>query len=74
MRSWWNIRMSIYFNYIIALSLLLSIPHSLFDLLQLRDLYRPHNDRLFRFLGYRIPEWEETEGGTVGTPAAVVTA
>jgi len=27
---------------------------------RLRRLYRPHNERLFQFLGFRIPEWEDS--------------
>lgn len=26
--------------------------------IQLRDIFTPHNEALFRYLGYRIPEWE----------------
>ena len=31
---------------------------------QLRKVYEPHNKRLFKFLGYSIPEWydEHIEG------------
>ena len=25
---------------------------------KLRNIYKPHNEKLFTFLGYRIPEWE----------------
>jgi len=27
---------------------------------RLRRLYRPHHERLFQFLGFRIPEWEDS--------------
>lgn len=30
---------------------------------RLIDLYKPHNEKLFEFLGYRIPEWEYDERG-----------
>ena len=26
---------------------------------KLYNLYKPYNERLFKFLGYRIPEWED---------------
>ena len=26
---------------------------------QLRKVYEPHNQRLFKFLGYSIPEWSD---------------
>jgi hypothetical protein len=29
---------------------------------KLRNFYRPYNEQLFRFLGYRVPEWEEQAG------------
>ena len=39
---------------------------------KLRRIYTPHNERLYDFLGFRIPEWEEekVEGKTRGETAA----
>lgn len=34
------------------------ITHQISNLVsQLRKVYEPHNQRLFNFLGYSIPEW-----------------
>jgi hypothetical protein len=38
---------------------------------RLRKVYAPHNERLFRLLGYRVPEWESGEGSS--NEAAVTT-
>lgn len=41
---------------------------------KLRKLYQPHNERLFAFLGFRIPEWEsvqkasDADGSASGVP------
>jgi hypothetical protein len=39
---------------------------------QLRKVYEPHNQRLFKFLGYSIPEWydEGLEGTAKSEEAA----
>jgi hypothetical protein len=34
---------------------------------KLREFYRPYNERLFRFLGYRVHQWEEKFGRAIET-------
>lgn len=37
---------------------------------KLKDIYRSHNERLYRFLGYRIHEWEDAPSTAADTNAS----